>query len=65
MDFLFNEMCITILNFNLISRLESHDKQFDLSARFICKSNLWLDGSYRSLDAIAIFAVYRILIINH
>lgn len=35
--------------------------QFDLSARFIYKNNLWLGGSYRSSDAIAIFAGYRIL----
>src|SRR5690606_17742268 len=35
--------------------------QFDLSARIIYKSNIWIGGSYRSSDAIAIFAGYNVL----
>ena len=35
--------------------------QLDLSARLIYKNNIWLGGTWRSNDAIAIFAGYRIL----
>lgn len=34
--------------------------QFDLSIRLIYKSNLWFGRSYRSSDAVAIFASYRV-----
>lgn len=37
------------------------DPQFDISARFIYKSNFWLGGSYRTTHAVAVFAGCRIL----
>lgn len=36
------------------------DPQFDVSAAIYYKSNLWLGGTYRTNDAIAVFAGYEI-----
>lgn len=45
----------------LIKFVDPMPAQIDLSARVIYKTNLWLGASYRSSDAIAIFAGYNIL----
>lgn len=46
---------------SLIKFVDPMPAQIDLSARVIYKTNLWLGASYRSSDAIAIFAGYNIL----
>jgi type IX secretion system PorP/SprF family membrane protein len=46
--------------FMLVKYVDPIDPQFDLSARFIYKSNLWLGGTYRTTDAAAVFAGYTI-----
>lgn len=40
----------------LMKYVKPVDPQFDISARLIYKSNIWLGGSYRTSDAVAIFA---------
>ncbi len=45
----------------LIKYVDPVPAQFDISARVIYKSNIWLGGSYRTNDAIAIFAGYNVL----
>lgn len=61
-SYLFNiSETIDIEPSTLIKYVKPVPAQFDLSARVIYKSNLWIGGSYRSSDAIAIFAGYNIL----